>query len=68
MNLYWLVYKNLEKELLVLSNQIHFDDHQLTVYSVKISDLLIRCSVEIESLAKDLFLANGGTLLSLIHI
>lgn len=62
MNLYWSVYKNLEKELLVLSNQIHFDDHQLAVYSVKISELLIRCSVEIESIAKDLFLANGGTL------
>jgi len=60
MNLYWSVFKNLEKELITLSNQIHFDDKQLAVYSVKISELLIRCSVEIESIAKDLFLANGG--------
>lgn len=60
MNLYWSVYRNLEKELVELSNQIHFDDHQLTVYSVKIAELLIRCSVEIESIAKDLFLDNGG--------
>lgn len=62
LNLYWAVYKNLEKELIELSNQIHFDDKQLSVYSVKISDLLIRSSVEIESLAKDLFLANGGVM------
>jgi len=62
MNLYWSVYKNLEKEVLVLANQIHFDDIQLKVYSVKIAELLIRCSVEIESIAKDLFLANGGTM------
>lgn len=60
MNLYWSVFRNLEKELITLSNQIHFDDKQLAVYSVKISELLIRCSVEIESIAKDLFLVNGG--------
>lgn len=60
MNFYWSVYKNLEKELITLSNQIHFDDKQLTVYSVKISELIIRCAVEIESIAKDLFLENGG--------
>jgi len=46
-NLYWSVYKNLEKEVLELSNQIHIDDEQLNVYSIKISELLIRCSVEI---------------------
>jgi hypothetical protein len=62
MNLYWSVYKNLEKELIVLSDQIHFDDNQLSVYSVKISELIIRCSVEIESIAKDLFLDNGGVM------
>lgn len=62
MNLYWSVYKNLEKEVLVLADQIHFDDIQLKVYSVKIAELLIRCSVEIESIAKDLFIASGGTM------
>ncbi|WP_031425412.1 hypothetical protein [Flavimarina sp. Hel_I_48] len=59
-NLYWPIYKNLEKELVELSNLIHFDDEQLSVYSVKISELLIRCSVEIEAIAKDLYLHNGG--------
>ena len=60
LNLYWPVYKNLEKEVLELSNQVHFDDTQLSIYSVKISDLLIRCSVEIESISKDLFESHGG--------
>lgn len=60
-NLYWPVYKNLEKEVLVLSNQVHFDDDQLSIYSVKISELLMRCSVEIESISKDLFFRLGGS-------
>lgn len=59
-NLYWPIYKNLEREVLDLSNLVHFDDHQLSVYSVKIAELLIRCSVEIESISKDLYLAEGG--------
>ena len=37
-NLYWAVYKNLEREVLELANIIHFDDDQLKVYSIKISE------------------------------
>lgn len=59
-NLYWPVYKNIEKEVVQLSNQIHFDDKQLSIYSVKISELLLRCSVEIESISKDLYFILGG--------
>jgi|SRR5690606_997621 len=59
-NLYWSVYKNLEKEIIDLSNQVHFDDDQLSIYSVKISELLIRCSVEIEAISKDLYFKLGG--------
>lgn len=59
-NLFWPVFKNLEIEVIRLSNQVHFDDNQLSIYSVKISELLIRCSVEIESISKELFLLNGG--------
>lgn len=59
-NLYWPVYKSLEREVLGLSDLVHFDDHQMSVYSVKISELLIRCAVEIESISKDLFIGNGG--------
>lgn len=60
-NLYWSVFKNLEKELIELSNQIHIDDNQLNVYSVKISELLIRTVVEIESIVKELYFIIGGT-------
>jgi hypothetical protein len=59
-NLYWPIYKNLEHEVIELSTKIHFDDEQLNVYSVKISELLIRCSVEIEAISKDLYFKNGG--------
>ena len=60
-NFYWTVYKNLEKELIELSNLIHIDDNQLTIYSVKIAELLLRTSVEIESISKTLYFQNGGT-------
>lgn len=61
-SLYWSVYKNLERELIDLSRQIHFDDNQQTVYSVKIAELLVRCCIEIESITKDLYFLNGGTI------
>ena len=59
-NLYWPVYKNLEKEVLELSYSIHFCDKQVGVHSVKIAELLLRCAVEIESISKALFKAEGG--------
>ena len=62
MNLYWSVYKNLEKEVIRLSEFVHFDDNQLSIYSVKIAELLIRCSVELESISKDLYCRLGGTI------
>lgn len=60
-NLYWNVYKLLERELLALAEIIHIDDKQLDVYSMKIADLLIRTSVEIESISKELYFREGGT-------
>jgi hypothetical protein len=59
-NLYWPVYRNLEKELIGLADLVHLDDSQLKIYSVRIADLLIRCAVEIESISKDLYLREGG--------
>lgn len=60
-NLYWQVYRNLEKEFLALTEVIHIDDHQLeTVYSMRIADMLVRTAVEIESLSKHLYMQNGG--------
>lgn len=60
-NLFWPVFKNIEKEIISLSNDIHFDDKQLSIYSVKMAELLLRCVVEIEAISKDLYFKNGGT-------
>ena len=59
---FWNAYKRLEKEVLILSEDIHFSDDQLGVYSSKIGDLLVRIAIEVESLSKVLYLANGGTM------
>lgn len=54
-NLYWPIYKNLEKEVLLLADSIYFCDEQIDVYSVKIAEVLLRASAELESLIKDLY-------------
>ena len=58
---FWNAYKRLEKEVLTLSEDIHFSDDQIYVYSPKIGDLLVRATIEVESISKVLFFANGGT-------
>lgn len=58
---FWNAYKRLEKEVLTLSEDIHFSDDQICVYSSKIGDLLVRTAIEVESISKVLFFANGGT-------
>lgn len=58
--LYWNVYKALERELLDLSDIIHINDSQLSVYSMKIANLLIRTVIEIESISKELYFREGG--------
>lgn len=60
-NIYWPVYKNLEKGVVNLSYSIHIDDNQLNVYSSYISDLILRASAEIESISKELYKLNGGS-------
>ena len=60
MNLYWPVYKSIESEVISLSSQIHFSDDQLSVYSIHIADLIVRCAVEIEAISKDLYKQLGG--------
>ena len=59
-NVYWPVYKNLENEVLKLADFLHFSDDQTSVYSMHIADLIIRCAVEIESIAKELYSLIGG--------
>lgn len=53
-NLFFPIYKQLEKELCELSYYISFDKKQLNVYSIKISDLLLRTVSEIENISKEL--------------
>ena len=60
MNIVWNIYKNIERELIVISNVIHIDDNQLSVYSPKITELLIRTVVEVEAISKELYFKNGG--------
>lgn len=59
-NFYWPVYKNLEKELIELSNLIHIDDDQINIYSIKVAELLLRTCIEIESISKTLYYKCGG--------
>lgn len=61
-NLYWPVYKNLEKEFLKLADYLHFTDDQLGVYSMHIADLIVRCAVEIEAISKELYCSLGGNM------
>ena len=53
-NLFFPVYKQLEKELNELSYFITFDKKQLKTYSIKISELLLRTVSEIENISKEL--------------
>lgn len=59
-NLYWPIYKNLEREILNLADVVHFSDKQVNVYSVRIADIIVRCSVEIESIINDLYKGATG--------
>ncbi|MFD2543767.1 hypothetical protein ACFSSB_15680 [Lacinutrix gracilariae] len=60
-NLYSSVYRNLEREFIYLSNLIHINDEQIKIYSIKITELLIRTVVEVESIIKELYFLNEGT-------
>ena len=61
-NLYWTVYRNLEQNLLALAENIHFDDRQLGVYSNRIAELIVRCAVEIESIARSMYEKEDGNM------
>ena len=52
--IYFQIYQKIEEEVLELASAIHFVDENLDVYSIKIADLIVRISIEIESLAKDI--------------
>lgn len=53
--IYFPVYERIENEVLALSSSIYFNDDHVKVYSIRIADLIFRCSVELESIAKDIY-------------
>lgn len=59
-NYYLPIYQQIEREVIDLMASIFFSDEQITVYSLKIADLIIRCSIEVESIAKDIYRRDTG--------
>lgn len=57
-NLYESVYKNLEKDVLDLLENIYLCDDHLKVYSMKIAELILRCGSEIEAICKEIYCDN----------
>lgn len=54
-SLYWNIYKGLEKELLSVADVVFINDDQLSIYSVKIAELILRTGTEIEAISKKLY-------------
>lgn len=58
--IYFQIYQKLEREVLDLSSAIHFVNENLEVYSIDIADLIVRASIELESISKDVASINCG--------
>lgn len=54
-NIHWPTFLAFEQELLDLTYNIHFDDKQIHVYSLKIADMILKISSELESVANDIY-------------
>jgi hypothetical protein len=54
-NLYWPIYRRIEQEILNLSFQISFDEYQLSVYSPKITGLILQIAGQIEAITTSLY-------------
>lgn len=59
-NLYFPIYQKIEKEVIELTSSIYFSDEQINVYSLQIANLIIRCSIELESIVKDIYRESNG--------
>lgn len=53
--LFFQIYRNLEKELLEMTDYIHFSEENLESFSINLATFILRCSVESESIMKELF-------------
>ena len=56
---FWQSYLQLENDVLDICSYYYVNDEQLDVYSLRISDLIVRINIEIESIAKDLYYKNN---------
>lgn len=54
-NIHWPTYLAIEQEVLDLAYNINFDDKQIRVYSLRMADLIIKISSELESVANDIY-------------
>ncbi|MDN5629669.1 MAG: hypothetical protein L0G38_08935, partial [Lactococcus sp.] len=52
--LFFQIYRNLEKELLEMTDYIHFSEENLESFSINLATFILRCSVESESIMKEL--------------
>ena len=67
-DVFWQTYLNLENELIELTKYVFITDspnksgksHQLETFSPFLADLIVRISIEIESISKELYFTNGG--------
>lgn len=53
--LFFQTYQSLEKELLEMTDYIHFTEKNLDVFSVKFANFILRANVECESMLKELY-------------
>lgn len=60
MEIYKLLYKEIEKEVLALAFNISFEEKHKTVYSLKIADLILRADCILESCLKESHIKNGA--------
>ena len=54
-NSFWPEYKNLEKQVIDLTNHVCFCDEQVNVFSRENSNLILQIASEIESISKELY-------------
>lgn len=53
--LFFQSFQNLEKELLEMTDYIHFSEANLNVHSIKLADFIVKANIQYESLIKELF-------------
>lgn len=53
--IFFQIYRNLEKELIKMTDSIHFCEENLEVFSINLATFILRCNVESESIMKELY-------------